>query len=375
PEDMARIVERIEPAIQRIQSLDDRGLMPTFYELATAIAFVYFHECKVEVAVLEVGLGGRLDAVNIVEPDVSVITPVSLDHMDVLGHTVAEIAEEKAGIIKTGRRVISAPQPPEAMEVISRVAYGRRARLDVVSGGVYVSTSHLPEVIADEEGVPAYQVFTLAYDALENAPAGKIRVKLPLLGSHQQVNAAVALSAVRTLSVAGVGADRKAIAKGFEKVEWPGRLEVIKRDPLVIVDGAHNADSMAKLMQAMYDLFERRKLIVVFGTMRDKDIEGIVEELGTGPGNMLGPRIEKVIVTRSQSPRAANPETVAGMAAGRGLYVEIRDQVSEALATAVGIARAASTGSEEDPIVLVTGSLFIVAEARQHYGLAPERET
>src|SRR5205823_14090940 len=138
--------------------------------------------------VLEVGLGGRLDAVNIVTPDVSVITPISLDHMEVLGDTIPEIAEEKAGIIKTGGWVITAPQRAEAMEVIQRVAHGRRARLDVVSRNVYVSTTHLPEVISDEEGVPIYQMFTLGYEALENQPKGRVRVKLPLLGSHQQVN-------------------------------------------------------------------------------------------------------------------------------------------------------------------------------------------
>jgi dihydrofolate synthase/folylpolyglutamate synthase len=372
PEDVARIVEQIKPAVEKIRSLDEPAFLPSYYELATAIAFLYFREKGVSIAVLEVGLGGRLDAVNVVTPEVSAITPISLDHTQVLGDTISQIAEEKAGIIKTGGRVISAPQPDEAMKVIRRVAYGQRARLEVVSGNVYVSTSHLPEVVSDEEGVPVYQVFTLAYETVENEPAGRIRIKLPLLGSHQQVNAAVALAALRTLSKGGISVDRQAIARGFAKVRWPGRLEIIKRDPLVVVDGAHNDDSMAKLSQAMYDLFHRHKLIVVLGVMKDKDIKGIISELGTMPGSVLGPRVEKVIVTRSQSPRAAYPSDVAEIARARGLHVETRDRVPEALATATGIARAASRGDEEDPIVLVTGSLSIVAEAREYYGLAPD---
>lgn len=372
PSDMARIVEGIRPVVDRIKGLGEPSLLPTTYELATAIAFLYFQERQVEIAVLEVGLGGRLDAVNITTPLVSVITPISMDHMQVLGNTLPEIAEEKAGIIKPGVRVITAPQREEAMNVIRRVAQGQRARVDVVSQNVYVSTHHLPEVVSDEEEVPVYQVFTLGYEAEGNEAAGRLRVKLPLLGSHQQVNAAVALSALRALASQGISIERDTIARGFANVLWPARLEIVRRDPIVIVDGAHNADSMSKLSQAMYDLFYGRKLIVVLGTLKDKDIEGMVQELGPGPGSMLGPGVQKVIVTRSRHPRAAYPSEVAAAVRARGLFVEVRENVSEALATAVSIARAAREQGEEDPVVLVTGSLSTVADARQHYGLAPD---
>jgi dihydrofolate synthase / folylpolyglutamate synthase len=372
PDDMGRIVERIKAVVEKVEALGEPTLVPTTYELATAIAFLYFQEKGVEIAVLEVGLGGRLDAVNIARPVVSVITPISMDHTQVLGDTLAQIAEEKAGIIKTGGKVISAPQSEEAIRVIERVAFGKRAQLTVVTQTVYVSTHHLPEVVSDEEGVPIYQVFSLAYEAEGEAPAGRVRLKLPLLGNHQQVNAAVAMAALRTLDAAGVKVHQKAIADGFAKVEWPGRLEIVRRNPVVVVDGAHNVESMSKLNQAMYDLFYRRKLIVVLGLSRDKDIEGIIDELGTGGGVALGPRVEKVIVTRSSHPRAAHPTKVAKAARDRGLYVEVREEVPEALATAAGIARAASIGDGNDPVVLVTGSLFIVAEAREHYGLAPD---
>ncbi len=368
PEVMAHLVEEhIKPAVEKIKALGEPSLVPTTYELATAIAFLHFQASAVEIAVLEVGLGGRLDAVNITEPLGSVITSISLDHTQVLGDTVGKIAEEKAGIIKAGGTVVTVPQEPEAMAVIQRVAQGQRASLEVVTNNVYVSTHHLPEVVSDQGGIPVYQVFTLAYE--QDGRPSRLRVQLPLLGSHQQINAATALAAVNALARQGIQVSREAILAGFEKVRWPGRLEVIRRSPVVVVDGAHNVDSMAKLSQAMYDLFYGRKLIVVLGLSADKDARGIIGELGPGPGNVIGPRVEKLIVTKSSHPRAADPDDLADIAKERGLYVEIRESLPEALATAVGIARAGSGGQEDDPVVLVTGSLFIVAEARQQYGL------
>jgi len=361
------VEERIKPAVDEITSLGVPSLLPTTYELATAIAFLHFQNTGVELAVLEVGLGGRLDAVNIAEPLVSVITSISLDHTEVLGDTIAKIAEEKAGIIKTGGTVVTVPQDPEAMAVIQRVAQAKRANLEVVTNNVYVSTHHLPEVVSDQGGIPVYQVFTLAYK--ENERPTRLRVQLPLLGNHQQVNAATALAAVNAVRRQEIEVSREAVLSGFEKVRWPGRLEVIRRSPVVVVDGAHNVDSMAKLSQSIYDLFYGHKLIVVLGLSADKDAAGIIGELGPGPGNLIGPRVEKLIITRSHHPRAADPEELADIARQRGLYVEIRENVPEALATAVGIARAGSSGQEDDPVVLVTGSLFIVAEARQQYGL------
>jgi dihydrofolate synthase/folylpolyglutamate synthase len=372
PEDMVRIVEELKPVVDKIKALEEPSLLPTTYELATAIAFLYFKEKGVEVAVLEVGLGGRLDAVNIVRPVASVITPVSLDHTEVLGDTIAAIAEEKAGIIKTSTPVVVAPQSEEAWEVIKRVAAAKRAPLRAVGTNVYISTHHLPEVVSDDAGVPVYQAFSLAYEGTEDEESGKIRVKLPLLGSHQQLNAATALASLRVLAASGIAVRREAIARGFAKVEWPGRLEIVRRSPVVVLDGAHNVDSMYKALQAMFDLFYGHKLIVVLGLSRDKDIKGIVEELATSGSNVLGPRVEKVITTRAHHPRAAYPEDLADAFRKKGVFVEVRDNVNEALATAVGIARAGSRGGNDDPIVLVTGSLFLVAEARQYFGLAPD---
>jgi dihydrofolate synthase / folylpolyglutamate synthase len=372
PDDMARITEQIATVMERIKALGDPTIIPTTYEIATAIAFLYFQEQQVEIAVLEVGLGGRLDAVNVVTPVVSVITSISLDHMEVLGDTVAKIAGEKAGIIKPHGTVISAPQPDQAMQTIRRVVDEQHASLVVVGREVYVGTGHLPEVVVDDEGVPTYQTFTIGFEAEEDVPSGKLRIKLPLLGSHQQLNAAVALATVRALRESGIEIGANAILGGFSKVVWPGRLEVLNRKPVVIADGAHNVDSIAKLGQSIGDIFPNRPTVVVVGISRDKDLVGIVQELKHWTDGLSGPGIERLIVTRSQHPRAADARDIAHQAVALGLTVELRENVDEALTRAESVAPTFGKNENTDAVVLVTGSLFLVAEARTHYGLAPD---
>jgi dihydrofolate synthase/folylpolyglutamate synthase len=370
--DMVRIVEQIKPVVERIKALDDPSIIPTTYELATAIAFVYFQEQGAEIAVLEVGLGGRLDATNVVTPMVSVITSISMDHMEVLGDTLGKIAAEKAGIIKPHGKVISAPQPEEAMQAIKLAVTEQHASLKVVGREVYVGTGHLPEVLCDDEGVPVYQAFTIGFEDDDSAPTGKLRIKLPLLGSHQQLNAAVAIATVRALHQEGIEVDARAILAGMAKVEWPGRLEVVHRKPVVVADGAHNVDSIAKLGQAMSDLFTKQPTVVVIGISRDKDVPGILEEMKNWTDGISGPKIERLIVTRSGHARAADPRTVAQEAVGHGLTVELRENVRDALARAESVALACCKDNGPEAVVLVTGSLFLVAEARSYYGLAPD---
>lgn len=372
PDDLVRLVSKIRPVIERISFLEDATLLPTTYEITTALAFLYFQEKGVEIAVLEVGLGGRLDAVNVVEPLVSVITSISLDHTQVLGETIAEIAREKAGIIKSGGLVVSAPQVAEAMNVINEVAENLHAQVAVVGREVYISTDHLPEIVFDDDMVPTYQAFNLRFDSEEESRRSRMRVKTPLLGSHQQVNTAVAITALRLLVQMGVPVEREAVVEGLLKVHWPGRLEVVHRNPIVLVDGAHNVDSMTKLNQAMSELFHRQRLVLVMGTSSDKDIAGMVQELGNWAGSILGLMIEYVIATRTNHPRAADPEIIANEAIERGLKSEIREEVPEALRRAEEIARSLGATEHGPPVVLVTGSLFLVAEAREHYGLAPD---
>lgn len=371
PTDMARITASLVPVVERIRALGDPSLLPTTYELSTAIAFLYFQERGVQYAVLEVGLGGRLDATNVVNPLVSIITSISMDHMEVLGDTLAKIAAEKAGIIKPNGRVISAPQLDEAMSVISHVADKQGAKVTVIGREVYVGTGHLPEVVADDAGVPIYQSFTVNFEDEWGAPAGRLRVKLPLLGNHQQVNAAVALAALQVLKEKGVNVTGEAILNGLLNVHWPGRLEVVHRGPIVVVDGAHNVESIAKLGQAVSDLFPKQQVVVVLGTSREKDIDGILGELRAWTDGVSGPSVERLIITRSHHPRAADPRNVVHAALALGLTVELREDVRSALTRAEASVKQLVRADQAEPLVLVTGSLFVVAEAREVYGLAP----
>ena len=375
PDEMARTVQKLKPAVEKIKALGVPELLPTTYELTTALAFLYFQERGVEVAVLEVGLGGRLDAVNVVEPVVSIITSISLDHTQVLGNTLEAIAKEKAGIIKPGGQVISAPQEPEVAAVIERVVEYQGAQLVTVGKEAYISTEQLPKLVSDDDALPAYQIFMVGFARSENSAGEEdiqASVQLPLLGNHQQVNAAVAMSALPILVEAGIEMDKEAMLNGLLNVEWPGRLEIVKRSPVVVVDGAHNVESMEKLHDAIAQLFHRRNVVVVLGITQDKDIAGIVEQIGGWSDSILGPLVERVIVTRSEHPRAADPQEVAREAVMSGLAVEIEKNVPTALARAEELARNIKSATANDVLVLVTGSLFTVAEAREYYGLAPD---
>lgn len=371
PGDVARLTETLRPVVEQVRALADPTLMPTTYELTTALAFLYFREQGIEVAVLEVGLGGRLDAVNVSEPLVSVISSISMDHMQVLGDTLAKIATEKAGIIKRNGTVISAPQEEAASEVIEAVAHRQGASLQTVGEELYISTGQLPEVITDDEGVPVYQQFTLRFMGKVEASAEQLRVELPLLGDHQQINAAVAVATLRALKEKGLLVSEKAITKGLAGVNWPGRLEVVHRKPVVVVDGAHNVASIAKLGEALTNLFHRQPVVLVLGITSDKDVEGIIEVIAQWSGLVSGPTLKGLIITRSQHPRAAPVERVADAARNQGLAFEVAESVPQAIEAAERLA-----GTEADPdypvIIVVTGSLFVVAEARGHYGLAPD---
>jgi dihydrofolate synthase / folylpolyglutamate synthase len=370
PVDFARIVTRLQGVVKRIEGLGDPTLVPTTYELITALAFLYFQEQNVDVAVLEVGLGGRLDATNLVNPMVSIITSISYDHMQVLGSTLGEIAFEKAGIIKPSGRVIIAPQEQEALAMITYVAEQQGAEVIAVGRDAYISTDVLPKMISDEHNLPAYQVFAVAFEDSEQAGV-RTNVTLPLLGNHQQVNATVALAALPILVDEGITLNREAVLRGLRDVYWPGRFEIINKEPTVIADGAHNVDSLSRLHHTVAQLFHRHRMVLVLGITRDKDIDGMIDEVAEWPESILDIQVERVIVTRSNHPRAADPQELALMAAERNLLVEIEPTVNQALARAEALALSVMTRNMP-VLVLVTGSLFTVAEAREYYGLAPK---
>ena len=321
--------------VERLQAVDQVPGITTF-ELITALALDYAARQKAGLAVLEVGMGGRLDATNVVTPILSVITSLSYDHMIYLGHTLSEIAAEKAGIIKPGVPVVSAPQVPEAQFVIERTAAERGAALTVI-GRDWCWQS----VRSSAEG----QQF-MAWPS--SAPSARQTYSLPLLGQHQQVNATTALATIAQLRAQGIQLADPAIHAGLEAVCWPGRLEVLGRRPWVIVDGAHNGDSMQKLCAALAGLFPHTRAILILGVSADKDIDSMLDA--------ILPAVDQVLVTRAHHPRAADPATLAERIATRGTRVRTVS-LDQALETALGLAG-------EDDLICATGSLFLVADLR-----------
>jgi dihydrofolate synthase/folylpolyglutamate synthase len=334
--EFARLTEALAPQVAA-ENEDGRFGQLTTFELLTALAFLYFQERDARWRVLEVGMGGRLDATNVVdEKAVCVITPVSLEHTTVLGDTVEKIAVEKAAILRPGTTVVMAPQPyPETAAVIRATAAELGVPLLDVGG-----TYSVQRLGWDLTG----QSFRLA------GPGCSRQLWLPLLGAHQLENAATALAAIDALRSGGIAVSEESIGEGLSRLSWPGRLEVLRDKPLIVVDGAHNGDSARRLRQALRDHLVFDRAILVMGVSGDKTIAAMAEE--------LAPVTHLLIATRSQHPRAADPEAVAAAFAARGVASVTYPNVAMALDRARALA-------EPGDLICVVGSLFVVAEARE----------
>jgi len=349
--EMSELLTEIRSVVVRIQQEQKFGPFIT-YEVATALALLYFSRQSVQHAVLEVGLGGRLDATNVTEPLVSVITSISYDHMQILGNTLTSIATEKAGIVKPGGLVVTSAQSPEALLAIAAVCHNQHANL--VRIGPSADDLAIAEVSAGQLPAPSYtyrlekrteelQTFTIW------APEHTYeRLEIPLAGDHQLENATAALATLELLHNKGIAWDETVLRAGFQAVHWPARIEVIGHAPTVVVDGAHNADSMQKLLQALRTSFTGERLIVILSTNHDKDLVGIVRALAG---------INIVILTRMVNPRAATIEQL------KSVFVEHAPNVrlytaptsSQAMDLALDLAN-------DNDLVCATGSLYFAAE-------------
>ncbi|MGE5072348.1 MAG: bifunctional folylpolyglutamate synthase/dihydrofolate synthase [Anaerolineae bacterium] len=325
-EGLVDLVEKIKPAVASVPKL-------TTFEITTALGFMYFAQEHVDVAVVEVGLGGRLDATNVLFPKVSVITSLSYDHMAVLGNTLAQIAGEKAGIIKPGIPVISAPQKEEALEVLERTAAERHAPFTLVGRDITFRPLNHSLDAQSLKVQSGQETFTYT---------------IPLLGSHQVQNTAVAAAALWSLRTQRIGIPDDAIQRGFAAVRWPGRFEVVRRDPPVIFDSAHNQDSFARLRQALDDYFPGRQVYLVFGASEDKNIPGMFAE--------IKPHVRQMFITKSFHPRALDPEKIRELAEKAGIPYELSPSVEDAFA------RALELSEKDGSIVLSAGSMFVTAE-------------
>jgi len=317
---------------------------PSFFEMLTAIAFEYFAQNKIEMAVLEVGMGGRLDATNVVEPRVSVITDVALDHQKFLGDTVTEIAREKAGIIRPGGMVVTLPQQPQANDVIGNTILELGAQ--GVSAVPYVPpvSPNSPECVGTRDARP---VSTYPLQVMGQ----QILVESPLLGRHQLRNIALAIAAAEVLSHQGLAITPRTIEQGIRQTHWPGRFQVIPAapgTPEYVFDVAHNPAGAWALRSSLSTCYEDRSLTFVFGAMRDKAIGEMAE--------ILFPLGVCVIATRADNPRSATPDEIREAAARTATDIEDAADVPSALVRARSLA-----GSRG--IVVVTGSIYIVGEA------------
>jgi len=335
-EDMTTLVEEIRPVVATVPGL-------TTFEVTTALAFLYFQRKQVDLAVMEVGLGGRLDATNVVIPEVSVITSLSLDHTALLGDTLDQIAYEKAGIIKSGIPVVTAPQKPAALKVLQDVADARNASLTVVGRDwTWVAESRS----VDGQAVSIRQT--------SGASPFTGRYQVSLLGDFQQENAAVAVATAAVLAQRGhLWATPEAIRHSLASVRWPGRMEVLNREPLLVIDCAHNPYSAQTLVASLKKWFPDTSWILIYGASNDKDIRGMLKA--------LLPLSQHVIVTRSYHPRAAAPYTLADLCAELGHGAEIAVSARRALEQAW---HHLTPGRG----IIATGSIFLAADIREAWG-------
>ncbi|MFC1930523.1 bifunctional folylpolyglutamate synthase/dihydrofolate synthase [Chloroflexota bacterium] len=325
------LIEELKPHVDHTDKQKNHGNMTSF-EILTVAAFSFFQKNKVEFQVMEVGLGGRLDATNVVEPEVCIITPISLDHTDILGDTLEKIAQEKAGIIKNGATVVSGPQPEEVMEVIEETCKKKKAEL--IKVGIDVTWQLRKANMRSQY----FQVTTkiCTYNLV-----------IPLLGEHQLENAATAVAALEVLSEKYPAVTPQSIATGLARVYWQGRLQILLRRPLVVVDGAHNGDSMRRLKEALAKSFRYQKMVLIIGASSDKDIRGMVEEMAS--------LADTVVVTRSQHPRSMEVDKLEKEFRSYRIEPQIEENIPDALKYALSVA-------ELGDLILVTGSLFVVAE-------------
>ncbi len=338
------LVERLRPLTERIPHL-------TTYELITAAAFLHFAQRGVEVAVVEVGMGGRLDATNIVQPLTTVITPISYDHTAILGNTLEAIAGEKAGILKEGVPLALAPQPREARLRILEVARSRRVPVlevgrDVLYSPVARSLDGQTLFVWHSAEQPLVDAYIASGGFQEWEPT---RLTTPLLGPHQVVNAATAYAALHLARRQGLEVSLDAIRRGFAAVRWPARFEVLHRNPPVVVDGAHNRAAALQVRLTVDEYFPNWPVVLVFGASEDKDHHGMLAE--------LAPRAREIITTASTHPRAADPEYLAKLARRFGRPTTAVMPAERAIAEAL-------RRSGGEAVVLITGSLFIAAAGR-----------
>jgi dihydrofolate synthase/folylpolyglutamate synthase len=336
---MLGLLNRIYKAVETVSKTS----APTFFEIMTALAFMHFVDSKADVAVIETGLGGRLDSTNVIKPKVVGITNLSFDHQKQLGSTIEEIAKEKAGIFKQGVPIVTVQQDPNAMRVLRAQAAAVKAPISVT--GVDIDFSHRFET-SSEHGPHNRVCLTTPTSKFEH-------FRVPLLGIHQAVNCGLALAMLDKLKGCGFEIDNDKTVSGLAKVKLSGRMEMVCEDPRVLIDGAHNAASIKALMHAIGQSIPYDSMIVIFGCNEDKDAAGMLQELQFGA--------DKVIFTRSNSLKAMSPDELAEK------YIAISGKMCQT-APALGEAlRLAKNAVGKEDLVCITGSFYLIGQAKVRF--------
>ncbi|NLY59945.1 MAG: bifunctional folylpolyglutamate synthase/dihydrofolate synthase [Clostridiales bacterium] len=334
-EDLGAVTEIVKEKVEEMVA-EGRN-HPTVFEIITAIGLVYFAKQQVDMAVVEVGLGGRFDATNVVDkPLLSVITSIGFDHMDVLGNTLGEIAFEKAGIIKPGRPVVTYPQLSEAISVLRQVSKDRNALLYEVS----------PDQINVKESSLEGNFFDFRYKGREYKD-----LRLNLIGEHQLLNAATALTAIEVVRGLGVLVPETSIYQGLARTKWPGRLEKVYQNPLIIIDGAHNAAGASALADTISKYFDKEEVTLVLGILNDKEVDAVVSK--------VCPLAHTTVTTKPDNPRAMDPEQLSSKALEYCDRVITEPKIPDAIDKAIDIAG-------HQGVVLICGSLYLAGTARTH---------
>ncbi len=340
--DVVSLVEEVRPLIESMRESEIGP--PSFHEAYTLLGLLHFARQKADICVMETGLGGRLDATNVVDPLACGLTRIGLDHTQELGDTIEQIAREKAGIIKPGVSVISAPQPPEVIEVFQEVCLERGAQLLVVGEP---PAPRVLEVRPDK----ARQIITI--QGRERCYAD---LECPLLGAHQAENAALAIGLVEAAEDRGIEVGEEVIRKGIASVRWPGRFQIVSRRPTIILDGAHDELGAAALARVLEALIPGRRIILVLGVPRDKDAGAIAGK--------LCPLADTVILTASASPRALGARELQRIVFRHCRHTSAFTPVAAAVRAAIDQAR-------RNDAIVIAGSLYVVGEAMQALGVQP----
>lgn len=332
---LIELLEQVRTAIDKV--IEEGFEHPTEFEIITALMFLHFYNEKVDYGVIEVGLGGRLDSTNVITPIVSVITSISLDHVNILGNDIKEIAREKAGIIKDGVPTVLYPQKKEVEEVIIKEAEKRNSKLYLIKKdyGKLVNINH-------DDLYQEVEIKGLTND---------YKIKFALLGEHQILNLAVAINAVEVLCTQdNIPFNKEKLELSLEDVKWIGRLEVLKRKPTVVIDGAHNIDGIKSLRKNITKYFKYKKLYLLLGILADKQVSEMIQE--------ISPLAEKIYALTPHSERAELSEDLKKEILKYNLNTEAFEDYEEAYEQALKEA-------DEEDLILISGSLYMVGDMRK----------